>query len=351
MLKKIIKSVYYNLPYRFFDGKAWPCRNFVIELTYRCNLTCTMCYIKRELKEKTAFKENFELETDEVLIILDQLPKGANITLTGGEVFLKEGIGEILRKAAEKFKVTIASNGALLGKYAELIVQSGVQAVGISLDGPPEIHDRIRNYKGLFEKMQTSLIKVNEAKIRMNRKNPAININAVILEKNHSALPELVKLVKAVGADSCTMQLCDPSLERSGLSLRNFINYDESPMDRAEKIDPVALKKSLLNILQASRRHQLQIRFLPGLNINDIVLYYQGRIDLRNWSCALPWTAMRISPLGDVYPCLNLSIGNIRRDGLAKLWNNHRFVNFRQSLKKQNIFKACAGCCKMLPKN
>jgi len=291
-----------------------------------------------------------ELQKDEVLNILNQMPSHSNITFTGGEIFLKKGIDEILNKAAVSHNVTFASNGALLGKHAELLVESGVQAIGVSLDGPPEIHERIRNQLGLFKKLQKSISEVIDAKKRKGSRVPYINFNSVILNENYLALPEVVKYVKDMGADSCTFQIFDPSLDRSGLSLEHSLNYDETAINRVEKIDPISLKEALLRLLQEGQRCKLKILFLPALNIDQIVRFYRGQFNLKKWQCFLPWTTMRISPYGDVYPCLNYYIGNIRTDSLDKLWNNFRYVQFRQALKRKEIFNACTGCCKMLPK-
>jgi radical SAM protein with 4Fe4S-binding SPASM domain len=89
------------------------------------------------------------------------------------------------------------------------------------------------------------------------------------------------------------------------------------------------------------------MRFLPGLSIDEVVRYYQGDFNLKGWNCLLPWHTMRISPYGDVYPCLNVLIGNIKEKKIQSLWNSAPYSSFRQSLKKDRIFPACVGCCKM----
>lgn len=349
-VKKIIRAMYYDLPRRSLNGKALPCRNLIMELTYRCNLSCEMCFIVNDTAAREKLNSDGELQTDEILEVIRQLPSGSNITFTGGEVFLKKGVDEILSKAAAEHNVTIASNGALLGKHAGVLVDSCIQAIGISLDGPPEIHERIRNQHGLFDKLQESLDKVKHAKSKKGGRIPHINFNSVILNANYHALPEVVKLVKDIGGNACTFQIFDPSLERCGLSLADSINNDVSPTNRVVRIDPVALREALRQVLQEARHHRLKIGFLPAMNIDEIVLFYQGQFDPDKWRCDLPWQTMRISPYGDVYPCLNYSIGNIRSEGLAKLWNNDRYVKFRRLLKQKQLFDACTGCCKMLPK-
>jgi len=92
IFQKIIRSLYYSLPPKFFTGKAFRCRNFFIELTYRCNLSCEMCFIMNEISVREKVSPASELQKDEVLNILNQMPSHSNITFTGGEIFLKKGI-------------------------------------------------------------------------------------------------------------------------------------------------------------------------------------------------------------------------------------------------------------------
>ena len=95
LIKNIFRSLYYDLPPKIFRGKTLPCRNVVIELTYRCNLSCSMCSIMNEIATREKVKSDVELQSDELLDLIFQLPSGSNITFTGGEVFIKKGIEKI----------------------------------------------------------------------------------------------------------------------------------------------------------------------------------------------------------------------------------------------------------------
>jgi MoaA/NifB/PqqE/SkfB family radical SAM enzyme len=304
-----------------------------------------------EIDEKEHVNKKKELNKDELLDIINGLPFKSNITFTGGELFLKKGIDQILTQAAAIHNVTIASNGALLGKYAELVVESGIQSVSISLDGPVELHEKIRNQKDLYKRIEENLINLKNLKEKNSRNTPYINFNSVILKENYTALPEIIKLVKELDANSCSFQIFDPSLNRSGLSLSDSIDSNTISLNVAEKIDPLLLKESLLCLKKEGEEWQLETRFVPSLTIDEIVLYYQGKFNLRNWQCIIPWSTMRISPYGDVYPCLNFYIGNVKNHDLTTLWNNNRYVRFRRLLKERGIFGSCVGCCKMVPKS
>ena len=346
----VLNTLYYDLPRKLFQGRALPCRNIVFELTYRCNLSCSMCSIMNEIATRENLRKETELDKDEVLRIITQLSPGSNITFTGGEALLKKGIDEIIEKAGKKYKITIATNGALLKQHADLLVKAGVRAVGVSLDGPPEIHERIRNQDGLFEKLKNGIESLIEAKTRMRSLFPLINVNAVILKENHASLPGVVKIVRELGLNSCTFQIFDPSLRRSGIAPDDNLNDEESPLDNVKEIETLSLRSYLNEIIAEGRKRHVSITFSPPLTVDEIVLYYQRVFDLGLWRCHFPWQITRISPYGDVYPCLNYRIGNLREQSLNTLWNHHRYIQFRQTLAKKRIFSACIGCCKMFPR-
>jgi radical SAM protein with 4Fe4S-binding SPASM domain len=107
----------------------------------------------------------------------------------------------------------------------------------------------------------------------------------------------------------------------------------------------------LNGIVEEGRKRQVSVAFSPPLTVDEIVSYYHNAFDLRGWRCHFPWQTTRVSPYGDVYPCLNYRIGNTREHLLRDLWNHERYIRFRQTLAKKDIFSACIGCCKMFPLN
>ena len=348
MIKEIIRSVYYDLPRMTFRGRALPCRNLVIELTYRCNLKCQMCSIMNEIEFRESNHKDAELKENEIIDIIDQLPENSNVTFTGGEIFLKKGIEEIIKRAAGKHRVTIATNGLLLAKHAEMVLKTGVKSLGVSLDGPPKLHNRIRNVSNAFEQLNNGLQTILEYKNQYKCKDPSITVNSVILKDNYSRLPEVVKIVKDIGLSSCSFQILDLSLSRSGIAPNGNLDLAQNPLKGIEKINPIKLKASLLKIIKEGQKHSVEINFAPQLTIDEIVAYYQGDFNHSNWRCSLPWNTMRISPYGDVYPCLNLFIGNVKKNKLKELWNHTKYFQFRQNLKKASLYPACIGCCKKL---
>lgn len=82
-----------------------------VETTNVCQLKCKHCY------NKSGNKRENELSTDELINILDQYKKlgGISVMLTGGEIFLKDNIIELLDYVASNFlRIVILTNGYFL---------------------------------------------------------------------------------------------------------------------------------------------------------------------------------------------------------------------------------------------
>ena len=350
MPKRLLSRIYYGLPAAFSGlGYAFPCRNVMIEIVYSCNLNCVMCPYAAEMRHEQPRGSDFKpLGKDELIALMRELPKGRNINFTGGEPFLKEGILEIIEEAAKRHKVSIATNGTLFNdSLAEKLVRWKVRLVGFSLDGPREVHNEIRRDQEAYDKLMDAIDMVNRWKKELNSACPRLNLNAVILKKNFDKLEGNIDLAKKKGVSSCSFQICDPSWDRSAWRLSDKIAADKKTIKEVEPIDRGKLKEALEKLLKKAKEENVSAEFMPCLSLGEVVDYYDNKFDLGKWHCLNPWSTVRISPYGDVFPCLNFKIGNIREEKLSKLWNNTKYRRFRRELGKAVLFDSCAGCCKM----
>ncbi len=350
MLKKILSNIYYRLPAFLGVSVAFPCRNVVFELEYSCNLNCEMCPYRKEVSlTRPSGTDLKPLDKDEVIRLLGRFPKGSNMTFTGGEPFLKEGILEILNAAAGSHNVTIATNGTLITEdIAGKMVRWGVKLIGLSLDGPENIHNDIRKDPQAFGKLVNAVELINEQKKKRGAEYPRVNFNGVILRKNFDSLYKNIELAKALGVNSHSFQIFDPSWSRSGWRLSDEINTGEKVIEQVETINREELKKALERLMHAAKELDISVNIMPPLTIEEIADYYDRRFDIGRWHCFFPWSTMRISPYGEVFPCLNFKIGNIRQQSPAELWNGPGYGRFRKGLKKATLFESCVGCCKMI---
>src|SRR5262249_19304007 len=197
----------YWVPYTFTDGKAFSPDSITVELTFRCNLSCQMCPLdiprvmyNRANHEYVAERKKEEMTTAEVLALIDDIAAMGvkQITLTGGESFLRTDIFEILaRIKARGLKCCVNTNGWFLGKpQAKRLVEMGVDSLSISVDGPNETHDEIRRREGSFKRILHSLKNLEEATAELGKSNPSVGITCTISALNQRNFSEVLDWLK-----------------------------------------------------------------------------------------------------------------------------------------------------------
>jgi radical SAM protein with 4Fe4S-binding SPASM domain len=351
IVKKVLRQAYYHIPPRLPFDFVLPCRNAVIEITYKCNLDCQMCCFLREIElKKGSIARRKELTAEQFIEVISKFPRRTNFAFTGGEPFVKRNFLEVVRACkARQCGVTIGTNGVLLDEEsAKEVIDLGVEQVCFSLDGTPEMHDTIRRKQGAYESLFSNARRLRKLRESRSSVHPRIMANAVILPENHALLPEVMRLMKEMGVDMASIQAVDGSFERSASRLGASVDFGADPMPNVPRIPSEELRKSLEFTFESARKIDLPVVVAArGMTIEDLVEYYQGRFHVNNWRCTLPWSTTRISPYGDLYPCLNYSIGNVLETSPAKLWTSSRYFQFRKPFGRCDITPACAGCCKL----
>ncbi len=155
------------------------------EITTRCNKSCAYCDI-RNMKAG-------EMNTRQVLSMITELSQlGTKIIhFTGGEPLLRDDIGAIIDYSSEKGILTsINSNGSLLPqRISEL---KNLKLIGLSLDGPEEVHDRIRG--------EGSYRQVREALSLSKSRGINIRIHTVLTRLNLQCIDFLLEIAEEYGA-------------------------------------------------------------------------------------------------------------------------------------------------------
>lgn len=351
-IARLFHRLYYDLPARWLGGFVPPCRNVTFELTYRCNLTCDFCYLRvEEEKLGRRIQRKEELSHEELCGLLARLPRRSNVTFVGGEVTIKNRFWDLMEVATRRHRVAIGTNAVhFTDEICRRIVEAGVRTIGTSLDGPEAVHDGIRG-RGTFQKTCTNIRRIADLRRARGAPSPRLNVNCVMIPENLSCFAEVAGIAREAGADSCSFQVLDPSLSRSGINLRGDIVESEPWPTLLPKVDLRLLAGQLDRVDRESREMGLPCELVPFGSKAAILDFYAGRLAYERYGCSIPWTTMRISPTGDVFPCLNYRVGNIREGGLLRLWNHPRYREFRNRMKPRGLYQSCAGCCKMMPRD
>jgi MoaA/NifB/PqqE/SkfB family radical SAM enzyme len=332
-------------------GYALPPLQMVIELTYRCNLKCEMCFQRRQMEQLHLRPGGpaQELSLEEIQQIIAQTPPWCLIIFTGGEPFVRTDILDILAYAAQKRRCHVVTNGArITSEFAHALVDLRVLSIGFSIDGDRALHDRIRGVEGTFDRAIAAMREVRQHRQGAGRQWPLINFKTTITASNVRDLTHIVEVARQAGADYCTYQIVNTSLLTSGLQLNDEITPYFAAPDPIEEFDLEALRSQLQHLDQMRSDSGPTIRFSPNIPPQEIVAHYANKLDVRSYTCGAPWSGVNVSAYGDVFPCFNYRIGNLRENTLPALWNGTRYRVFRRALKRQGLFAGCVGCCDLV---
>ena len=366
--------MYHVLPYNLLPGIAPPLTAATLKLTYRCNLRCEMCWLWRKDIAKNTSRvigemRAAELSYEELCDLVDQLAELGckTITITGGEPFLRDDlidlIGYIKKKRVNSLSqktrpiwTILFTNGTLIDKNrARQLIDSNVDQLGFSLDGPKKVHDRIRGSKGCFEQTFRSIKYVEEACAGNPASKTSVIINCAISARNVDHLDAMVHIASRLGVDELRFAhlsfvesaVC---IERTNqiLSLQGNICNFAMP-EHVHGVNIRALMDQIEKIKRISSELGLRVRFVPNLTKAELVEYYGTDGFAIRKRCLSPWSRLIVDPYGEVYACrfIDYSVGNIRSERIDKIWNNDRYRRFRKLLKKEGVFPICGRCCKL----
>ena len=100
-----------------------------------------------------------------------------HLTITGGEPFLRKDLVEIISNIIDKSgvpRVSIKSNGFYIKRIEEYIpilikkYPNTEFTLSISLDGPKNIHDKVRNFKGAYDKVLETISIMEKYRVEKN---------------------------------------------------------------------------------------------------------------------------------------------------------------------------------------
>lgn len=150
-------------------------RKLRVSLTDQCNLRCHYCM---PLDAQFMEKKNY-LQVDEYYEIIKELIDFGleEIRLTGGEPLLRQNFAEIIQKLStlNLKKIGLTTNGIILDRYLELLLDCGIVNVNISLDSLNPITFKQITYGNYLTKIKEN---ISLAK----KQGFAIKINTVMMK-------------------------------------------------------------------------------------------------------------------------------------------------------------------------
>ena len=285
--------------------------------------------------------------------IINNLPHEIeHYSITGGEPTMRKDLTQILLflKRKKRSSVCLMTNGSCPERLKELLSAGLVAAVQLSLDGPREVHNAIRNSSKSYDLFMESL---NELK---QHRNVYAYILTVICKENLKHLAEITRFCSGQGITNLTFEFekkydkgCIADSIRELEPLMHLTREDFFISESASAFPEFSireLKDALISAEHESKKVYFQNQYLPYSLFKNLEHYY-----LRNLrksyklQCRHLLTA-RIDPLGNVIACFGVRkpFGNLLREPLEKIWNNEDFRRYRKFILGNNLLPICETC-------
>ncbi|MFQ5703857.1 MAG: radical SAM protein [Gemmatimonadales bacterium] len=295
-------------------------------LTRRCNLECSHCYISAGPAETA----EGELATSECLGIIDQileLNSAPLFILSGGEPLLRRDLGEIAAHAVRcGATVVVGTNGTLLTdeKIREL-KECGVSGVAVSIDSlDPRYHDRFRRGHG-------SLGGTLQAVDRMVKHELDFIVQTTITRANHREAEKLVAWAADQGAVSFNAYFLVSTGRGARMSDLAASEY-EDVLSRLVDLHLQYLGTMMVRAKCAPHFMRLVHQRAPG----SPILNYGTRCPCGTQYC-------RVTPDGLLTPCpyLPVSAGDLKRQSFGDIWHSSELF---RTLRAGTLGGKCGDC-------
>ena len=283
----------------------------------------------------------------------------------GGEPLLYKNVAEVISLIKyHGSELVIPTNGTLVEKNAEMLVDTEPDKVWISLDGPEKINDTQRG-KGVFRKSIDGINKVLELRKRSGKQYPKIGITCIVTPDNHLHIEEFfLKSIDLKSLDhvSIEMQLSATQCQckEYGEVLAKEFDVSDIPYayargmiwdrDKFESMNFPEMVRQINTVNSFCKANGIYFFHYPKtVTERNLADYFSGNYtkmaDYKN-NCRLPWMYAEITAKGDVASChtfYDLSFGNVYEQSMYDIWNSGKYGKFRNYMK-DNLLPICTAC-------
>ena len=325
----------------YFLEKGWSSPERVTMcLTRRCNAKCLMC----------DFWQTKTLEQDEIpskrwIEIVEELHGWLGtffLSLTGGEVFIKEGIYDIIKRAVDlNISVDVVTNGLAFrsDKNLQKLFDTGLPSITFSVDGvAPDVHDKYRGVPGAYGIVEEVIRKIKQQGPKM-----VVTVTCIVMEETISHLDKYVHWAQGLGVNRVNFQPILPNLrvpDKSGPRKGNIDKSDRFVYD--------------LDVVNRMMDNLVSLKQSTGIigntidNLEKIKEYFKNPdiVQIRQGRCMLGQSNLGINEYGNMWLCHKIGdrfIGNINDGMIKNTWKSPKAKNVRRAIKDCSL--PCMALC------
>ncbi len=310
----------------------------VWELTLKCDQPCEHC------GSRAGHTREAELSTDEILEVGASLARLGcrEVVLIGGEAYLRPDLCTIVSAlAAGGIRVTMQTGGrAMTEERARSLRRAGLSAMGVSVDGPAGVHDRLRGNLGSHQAALRALDAARAAGL-------AVSANTQINRLNHDKLAAACAELRRHGIQSWQVQITVPMGRAADRP-----EWILEPWQIVGVIDTLARLQ-----LEAAESHVEGPPFniVLGNNIGyfgpheQILRSRPGGPDGHWQGCRAGINVIGIESDGTVTGCPSLPTapyagGNVRDLPLEAIWEHSEALRFARDRGVEELWGYCKSC-------
>jgi Y-X(10)_GDL-associated radical SAM protein len=304
----------------------------VWEITLACDLKCQHC------GSRAGRVRNRELSTEECLDLVRQFARlgTREITLIGGEAYLRKDWLKIISEIRSNGILCTLQSGALNLTDDRLwqAADSGLGAIGVSIDGLRDLHDRLRGVAGSFDAAFRALASGPKYGL-------TTSVNTQITSLVMPQLRRLQDLFIEAGASNWQVQLT--------VAMGRAADHPELLLQPYELLELMPL---LAELYTKGLDHNFIMQ--PGNNIGYFGPYeslWRGTGDERvHWTgCNAGQNTVGIEADGTIKGCPSLptsaySGGNIRDLTAEHIWSSSPEISFTRNRTVDDLWGYCRSC-------
>lgn len=352
--------------YDFFDSQklkeqAQLPKSIFVFVNNKCGLSCKMCDwgekdLEANLNIHMTQKDN---ELNKYILInavkkLGNKAKDTEFFLVGTEPLLYKGTFNIIDDLKELgSKVNITTNGLMLKEKAYDIARAGLNSLNLSIDGPKDVHDQIRGYPGLLEKIIEGVDKLKKICVENSYLIPNININFTISRDNHNRIKDFFNDIRCIEPERVTLSHLNyviPEIaDNHNCIYPNYSIGQSSVRAWRDSLD-IDFWKLFWEIEEARKIKWTNVNVVPYCPTPTRIKWYYTKpeIPMGRLNCAAPWYSMQILTDGTIAVlgrCFNIIMGDLKSQDIYDIWYGEKYNEFRNFLSENPLPLPCLRCC------
>ena len=326
-LKNIFLSRLRRNPYKL---------NFAV--TAACNSRCLTCNVGRLFQKNPEIIKK-ELTTQEIANLFESLPSTITwFSFSGGEPFLRRDFLKIVSLAIQKIPslsvISIPSNGLNTESIIKIVRQIlkldhlPQLFINFSLDGPPEIHNKIRGVEGGYEKTWRTYQSIK--KLSKINNNLRVNLEVTVSGLNIDYLADFCKKLVE------TREKITITIAHQGSLYKNEDNG--SILLSGKTLQEV---KKITHIIDKSQSWFSPPELVEKLYLRKIVRYIENP-NKQILPCVALFTSCALDSQGKLTPCFmwGENLGNIKDNDFMEIWRSPKAFQARKLIQSNG----CPNC-------